>query len=171
VNFTASLTDNAGDTHTPVWIFDGSPQSGTVDELAHTVTTTHTFTTVGYHSVSVTVTDDCGQNGATSSTALIYAPVPANGNGSFVIGDLNSASGTQVTFFGDQWAKLNSLSGGAAPSSFKGFANSTSTKPPNCGGTWTSDPGNSSGPPSSLPQYHRGYRFEFDNQIRIDHLR
>ena len=29
----------------------------------------------------------------------------------------------------------------SAPSSFKGFANSTSSNPATCGGTWTSDPG------------------------------
>jgi len=58
-----------------------------------------------------------------------------------------------VTFWGSQWAKKNSLSGGPAPSSFKGYANWTAPNPPNCGGTWKSDPGNTSGPPASVPQY------------------
>lgn len=70
-----------------------------------------------------------------------------------MIGDLNAVVGNHVTFWGAQWARLNSLSGGEAPNSFKGFANSTSTDPATCGGTWTSDPGNSSGPPSSIPLY------------------
>jgi len=57
-----------------------------------------------------------------------------------------------VTFWGSQWAKDNSLSGGAAPSSFKGYANST-PNPPVCGVPWKSEPGNSSGPPPTVPQY------------------
>ena len=67
----------------------------------------------------------------------------------FVIGDRNSTVGMHVTFWGAQWAQNNSLTGGAAPSSFKGYANSSNA--PTCGGTWTSRPGNSSGPPASLP--------------------
>jgi hypothetical protein len=83
-----------------------------------------------------------------SATFTITAP-----NYNFVIGDNNSAVGTQVTFWGSQWAKLNSLSGGSGPSSFKGFANSASTSPATCGGTWTTDPGNSSGSPNAIPEY------------------
>ena len=40
-----------------------------------------------------------------------------------------------------------------APHAFKGFADQTSTAPPTCGGTWTTDPGNSSGPPASVPSF------------------
>ena len=155
VNFTATFADNAGDTHTAVWTFDGAPQAGTINEGSQTVTTTRTFTTVGPHSVTLTVTDDCGQVGATNTSVLIYAfaTATATGNGSFVIGDGNAAVGTQVTFWGSHWEKLNTLSGGAAPSSFAGFANRTSITPPNCGGTWTTGPGNSSDPPASIPAY------------------
>lgn len=79
--------------------------------------------------------------------------------GAFVIGDQSgtSTAGTAVTFWGAQWWKKNTLSKGSAPgnsvASFKGFANST-TFPFSCGGTWASDPGNSSGPPAGpLPLY------------------
>jgi hypothetical protein len=72
-------------------------------------------------------------------------------SGSFVIGDQSAQVGTAVTFWGAQWWKLNSLSGGTAPSSFKGFANSTPNNPPHCGDRWTSATGNSSNPPSSVP--------------------
>ena len=41
----------------------------------------------------------------------------------FVVGDGNATLGTHVTFWGAQWWKLNSLSGGTAPAAFKGFAN------------------------------------------------
>ena len=75
------------------------------------------------------------------------------GSGSFVIGDLNAAVGNTVTFWGAQWAKVNSLSGGPAPRAFKGFADQTSTAPPTCGGSWITDPGNSSGPPASVPPF------------------
>ncbi len=69
----------------------------------------------------------------------------------FVIGDLNAVVGNHVTFWGAQWAHQNSLSGGPAPASFKGFANSPNPNPPACGGTWQSRTGNSSGPPESIP--------------------
>jgi len=72
--------------------------------------------------------------------------------GSFVVGDKSAAGGTQ-TFWGAQWAKLNSLSGGAAPSALKGFADTLKTTPTACGGTWSTDPGNSPPPPSSVPGY------------------
>ena len=92
---------------------------------------------------------DPNHNGSTgSATFVITAPAV-----SFVIGDNNAIVGNQVTFWGAQWATQNSLSGGSASSSFKGFANSTSTNPATCGGTWTSSPGNSSGPPASIPEY------------------
>ena len=68
-----------------------------------------------------------------------------------MIGDQNAVVGNHVTFWGAHWASLNSLSGGGAPHSFKGFASSTDPDPAACGGTWTSGTGNSSQPPNSLP--------------------
>lgn len=70
-----------------------------------------------------------------------------------MIGDVDAVVGNHVTFWGAQWARSNSLSGGEAPNSFKGFANSTSPDPVTCGGTWSSSPGNSSGPPSTIPDF------------------
>lgn len=83
------------------------------------------------------------------STVVIYGN---SSGGSFVIGDGNAAVGKSVTFWGAQWSKLNGLSGGSAPSSFKGFENSPSTLA-SCGGTWSTNTGGSSGPPSTLPSY------------------
>jgi hypothetical protein len=80
---------------------------------------------------------------ATVGAALALA-APAGAAENFVIGDENAVVGTHVEFWGAQWWKLNSLSGGTAPASFKGFANELSGS---CGGTWTTDPGNSSDPP------------------------
>jgi hypothetical protein len=84
-----------------------------------------------------------------SATTLIFA-FPASGV--FVIGDNNSANGTTVTFWSARWSLLNSLSGGAAPDSFKGFASNTSI-PPSCGGMWNAGPGNSGKPPDLLPSF------------------
>lgn len=84
---------------------------------------------------------------STNTSAIEYA---LSTGGTFVIGN-KSTSGT-VTFWGAQWWKSNSLSGGSAPASFKGFASSPAV--PQCGGTWSSGPGNSSSPPSGpLPAY------------------
>src|SRR5581483_5508401 len=46
------------------------------------------------------------------------------------------------------WHKLNALSGGPAPAAFKGFANNIVYEG-RCGGSWTTDPGNSSSPPEA----------------------
>jgi hypothetical protein len=74
------------------------------------------------------------------------------GGGAFVIGNNNAAVGTSVTFWGSQWSKLNSLTGGSAPSAFKGYAKNPAT--PTCGTGWSTDPGNSAPPPNGpLPAY------------------
>jgi MYXO-CTERM domain-containing protein len=76
-------------------------------------------------------------------------PVPLPAGGAFVIGNQNAVVGNSVTFWGAQWSNANSLSGGPAPASFKGFENSNPS--PTCGGTWTAEPGNSAAPPSTIP--------------------
>ncbi len=91
--------------------------------------------------------------GVLSASAALMLAGPAKAEGSFVIGDGNAAVGSSVTFWGAQWWKANVLSGGVAPASFKGFADSAAT-PPGCGETWTSRPGDSSEPPlGPLPEY------------------
>jgi hypothetical protein len=74
--------------------------------------------------------------------------------GDFVIGDRsagNPTPGTAVQFWGAQWWKGNQLSGRTAPPSFKGFEDA----PPvtTCGTNWSTDPGNSTPPPSTVPLY------------------
>jgi len=93
---------------------------------------------------------------ATSTTTLVFAYPAVRGAG-FVIGDRNAAIGASITFWGAQWDKLNSLSGGSATNSFKGFANRSTAGQPSCGATWASDPGNSSQPPDAVPQYMAVY--------------
>ena len=72
---------------------------------------------------------------------------PSSTSGSFVIGDQSANVGATVTFWGAQWWKDNGLTGGLAPASFKGFAD---TATPACGETWTTRPGNSSFPPATV---------------------
>jgi hypothetical protein len=76
---------------------------------------------------------------------LAFAASARAATSSFVIGNENAALGNHVTFWGAQWWKLNSLSGGRAPASFKGFANELVEA--KCGSSWRTDPGNSSDPP------------------------
>jgi hypothetical protein len=105
---------------------------------------------LGPGSVSASFAGDSFYRPASATSAtLLFAFA---GGGSFVIGDQNAVQGTSVTYWGAQWAKLNSLSGGDAPSSFEGFADTTSN-PPTCGATWSADPGNSSPPPQGVPSY------------------
>lgn len=84
-----------------------------------------------------------------SDATIVYA-FPSRG--AFAVGDRSSAMGASVTFFGAQWDSANSLSGGAAPNAFKGFATSPGS-PPSCGGTFVADPGNSGSPPATVPSY------------------
>ena len=103
---------------------------------------------VGPQSVTCTATDKAGNSATATASYLVYADAP--GGGSFVVGN-QSATGA-VTFWGSQWSKLNSLSGGIAPSSLKGFAKSPAA--PSCGSNWSTHPGNSSPPPTGpLPAY------------------
>ena len=74
------------------------------------------------------------------------------GGGAFVIGDENDAVGTHVTFWGAQWWKLNTLSGGDSPAEFKGFAKNPRTR--SAARPWSTDPGNSAPPPDGpLPSF------------------
>ena len=107
------------------------------------VSGTHTYASTGPFAVTTTINDVGGSTATASCTFLIGA---ATTGGSFVIGDGNSAVGNAVTFWGAQWSKLNSLSGGVTPAAFKGFANNPSSNPV-CGQSWSTGPGNSSDPP------------------------
>jgi hypothetical protein len=101
---------------------------------------------------TTTVNDDGGSTSTTGPCqVLVFAFAP--GGGAFVIGNGNSAIGTAVTFWGAQWWKLNTLSGGAAPAAFKGYALNPAV--PSCHLTgWSTDPGNSAPPPAGpLPAY------------------
>ena len=90
------------------------------------------------------------RSASAAASALVYENLAS---GAFVIGDNNASLGSPVNFWGARWAAGNSLSGGLAPSSFKGFAESLGVTPATCGSTWSTDTGNSSGPPATVPSY------------------
>jgi Bacterial Ig-like domain (group 1) len=127
---------------------DSSSSSGTVSTGTgpgpYTVSGTHAYTSTGTFTITTTITDVGGSQTVATCKTLVFAFAP--GGGSFVIGDKNAATGTAVTFWGAQWWKLNLLSGGSAPASFKGFAEKPAT--PSCGTGWSTDAGNSTPPPN-----------------------
>jgi hypothetical protein len=147
---TADFTSGGGST-TINW-GDGNTSAGTVTQTGpgqFSVSGSHTYSTLGPYTITISITDDGGSTATATTSVVVFAFAQG---GSFVIGAGNSAVGTAVTFWDAQWAKDNTLSGGSAPNSFKGFEDGAN--PPNCGTGWTTDPGNSTPPPSgSLPSY------------------
>jgi hypothetical protein len=85
-----------------------------------------------------------------SSNATLAAPPSV---GAFVIGDVSAGKptiGNAADFWGAQWWKDNTFSGvNNGPASMKGYVDYVGAL--TCGTTWTSDPGNSSHPPSTIP--------------------
>src|SRR3989442_14385007 len=93
-----------------------------------------------------------GSNGGvvTASSRVVGAHECIYGSaGNLAPGQITN--GADVTFWGAQWNKLNTLTGGPAPSAFKGYDGTPGTPSP--GGTWTTGPGNSARPPASIPTY------------------
>jgi SdrD B-like domain len=152
-NFTdANTTSTTADFTATIEWGDGSPASeGTVsgEGGAYSVSGSHTYEGTGYFTIKVHIVDDGGSTADATTQVLIYGTAKG---GNFVIGDKNATAGTSVTFWGAQWWKLNSLSGGSGPAAFKGFEDSPATAA--CGSSWTTDPGNSTPPPTGpLPEY------------------
>jgi len=94
--------------------------------------------------------DQADLNGDGVGDACTPYSFPAGG--AFVIGNLvDQAGGASAYFWGSHWAQNNSMSGGDGPKAFKGFENGSGV--PACGSSWTSQPGNSSVPPASVPEF------------------
>ncbi len=139
-----SATVNWGDGATTAGIVTG-PIGG-----PFTVSGTHTYGSTGFFTIAIKVDDIGGSTDSTSCNVVVFG---TSAGGNFVIGNGNSAIGTNVTFWGSQWAKQNTLSGGAAPAAFKGFSN-TPNAAPSCGTNWSTGPGNSAAPPKPpLPAF------------------
>ena len=126
--------------------------------------------TSGTVPITVTFAGDAYYRPASASTSAIVAGVADTGG--FVIGDLSAntppapmhpytsvSNGSQVNFWGAQTWKTNQFSGvNNAPASMKGYVDNAPsnlglTGNLGCGESWTSNPGNSSGPPATIPNY------------------
>ena len=126
---------------------DGTTTAGTISGPTggpFTVHGNHTYDTLGEKVVTVHVVDEGGSQDTARSPVVVYAH-PEGGD--FVVGDRSATA--RVTFWGAQWAKVNALSGGDGPAAFKGFANGVVPVT----ASWTTDPGNSSKPPATVPSY------------------
>ena len=132
---------------------DGTATAGTVSSAGgghYAVAGAHTFPSVGRFTVTTTIKDVGGSTGSASCSTIGFSFAP--GGGSFVISGERDRMGGAVTFWSAAWAQENSLGGRSALRSFKGFAEDP--KVPSCGARWTTDPGNSTPPPSGpLPTY------------------
>ena len=108
--------------------------------------------TAGSVPITVVFAGDGYYRAASASGSETTAALPAGGGG-FVVGDVSAGAptmGKQVNFWGSQTWKTNQFSGvNNAPASMKGYIDNAPTYA--CGATWTSDPGNSSHPPSTVP--------------------
>jgi hypothetical protein len=123
----------------------------------YTVSGSHTYTSTGPFTVTTTINDIGGSTTTATCQVLVFAFPTATG--AFVIGDLADPLpivGDSVTWWSSQWAQLNPMSGGPAPASMKGFAgfedNPLGT-PRTCGSSWTTDTGNATPPPASVPEF------------------
>jgi hypothetical protein len=134
--------------------------SGTTDSSGNVSCTIPSVTVpLGPETVKAAFVGDAYyQPASDSKTAIVFA-FPSSG--AFVLGDLSVAAAsslTTLTWWSHSWADANSLTGGSAPSAFKGFADSITTLPTTspanvCGTTFTTGPGNSSHPPDTVPSY------------------
>ena len=122
-------------------------------QVSYTPSATST-TPVRYDAITAVYNGDYLHNESSGSRSVQVLSIGLLASGSFVIGDQNATVGSAVTFWGAQWSKLNMLSGGEAPPSFKGFASATSANPPTCAAKWSTGTGASSGQPAApLPGY------------------
>jgi hypothetical protein len=85
------------------------------------------------------------------ASSTVTTASPPSGGGGFLVGDVSAApSAATVNFWGSQLWKQNVFSGvNNSPASMKGYIDNVPSYA--CGANWTSDPGNSSGPPSTVP--------------------
>ena len=113
---------------------------------------------LGPQTVGASFAGDAYYQAASNTTTAIVFAFPSSGV--FMLGSLTVASAgptTNVNWWNSNWNRLNILSGGVAPSSFKGFV-ATVTLPNQtpanvCSGNWTSAGGNSGPPPATVPSY------------------
>jgi hypothetical protein len=154
-DFSATIAwGDASSSPPPPVTISGGPGSG-----PYTVKGTHTYSSTGLFTITTTITDDGGATDTTSCKVFIGA-FPTGNGATFVVGDLEATGpGAQLTWWSSQWAKINQMSGGPAPASMKGFSGFEDMPLPSplpplnalCGMTWTTDTGNATPPPQTVP--------------------
>jgi hypothetical protein len=115
--------------------------------------------TLGSNTLSAAFAGDAYYLPSSDSDEVIVFAFPSKG--AFVLGDTTVSTATpntQVTWWSNSWWERNTLSGGVAPLSFKGFADSVTTLPTttpanSCGTTFVTRSGNSPPPTSGVPSY------------------
>jgi hypothetical protein len=149
----------AGQTIT--FTLDGQTCSGVADANGDASCTIPAVsgTTLGSKPLGTVFTGDSHYTGSSDSDPVIVFSFPSRG--AFVVGNntvTTATATTAVNWWNDAWWQLDSLTGGAAPLAFKGFAQTISTLPTTspaaaCGATFTTAPGNSPPPTSGVPSY------------------
>ena len=87
VNFAGSFSGDICSSHTAVWTFDNSSQTGTVNEATREIATNYTFTSAGVYLVVLTVNNNCGGTGTANTIDDLMAMVVIyNPDGGFVTG-------------------------------------------------------------------------------------
>jgi hypothetical protein len=170
---TVSTTGGSGPGGLPVTLTLGSGSTGQsctgIANAAGQVSCT--IATVTQTSGTLPVTVSVGgnsfyQSSSTSSTVIVAAEADTGG---FVVGDSSAgatttarlsgwvSNGNNVNFWGSQLWKKNVFTGvNNSPASMKGYIDQAPialgvNPATTCGKNWTSDPGNSSNPPASVP--------------------
>ncbi|HEX3333173.1 MAG TPA: Ig-like domain repeat protein [Acidimicrobiales bacterium] len=155
---TVSTSGGSGPAGVPVTLTlgSGSTAQSCTGTAAASGSVSCTIPVVNQTAGTVPLTDSFGGNSyyqsSSSSVSETTASMPSGGGG-FVVGDVSAGAptnGTTVNFWGSQLWKKNVFSGvNNSPASMKGYIDNA----PNyaCAAQWTSDPGNSSGPPATIP--------------------
>src|SRR4029077_2920808 len=138
----------------------GSQQcTGTTDSSGNVSCTIPTVTVpLGPETVGASFAGDAFYQPSHDSKQAIVFAFPSRG--AFALGDMTAAPpypSPNVTWWDNTWSQLNVLSGGSAPSAFKGFlrtVNLPTTTPANiCTSPWKTTGGNSPPPTTGVPSY------------------
>jgi len=155
----ASSTGALNDFSATISWGDGPSSSGTITggpgTAPYTVSGRHTYTSTGSFTIATTIKDVGGSSTTATCTVIVFA-FPTSNQATFVIGDLEATLLNSVSWWSNQWAQLNPMSGGPAPTTMKGFSGFEDNPlglPPACGGSWTTDTGNATPPPPSVPEF------------------
>jgi hypothetical protein len=113
---------------------------------------------LGTQTITASFTGDSYYLPSSDTAEVLVFAFPSHG--AFVLGDRTVAAATPattLTWWGSNWSSLNSVSGGGAVPSFKGFAENVSTLPSTspanvCGLTFTTSPGTAPTRPRPCPR-------------------